>query len=96
MTAQAKDFHTPRNAPRCAAIENDGQLLVGDTSTREVYRFTPNGTPQPLTAKAYPGGIGIPMSIAPAAPTMIVRASETRMMRKPPYAGKSNLPARRR
>jgi sugar lactone lactonase YvrE len=55
-----KKFRTPLNAPRCIAVDRQGRLLVGDSATREVYRFDDDGQPQPLTQ----GGIGIPMGIA--------------------------------
>lgn len=55
-----KTFRTPLNAVRCLAWDGKGRLLVGDSATREVYRFTEEGKPEPLTA----GKIGIPMAIA--------------------------------
>lgn len=58
----SKKFRTPLNAVRCLAIDHEGKLLAGDSSTREVYRFDDEGMPQPLTD----GWIGIPMSIAVA------------------------------
>ena len=58
----SKQFRTPLNAVRCLAIDHEGRLLAGDSSTREVYRFGEDGQPAPLTA----GWIGIPMSIAVA------------------------------
>jgi sugar lactone lactonase YvrE len=56
----SKKFRTPLNAPRSCEVDADGRLLVGDSSTREVYRFGEDGQPVPLTK----GGIGIPMGIA--------------------------------
>lgn len=53
-------FRTPLNRVRCLAIDQQGRLLAGDSSTREVYRFDDTGKPTPLTK----GGIGIPMGIA--------------------------------
>ncbi|MCA9066187.1 MAG: NHL repeat-containing protein [Planctomycetaceae bacterium] len=58
----SKKFRTPLNAIRCLAIDHQGKLLAGDSSTREVYRFDDAGQPQPLTN----GWIGIPMAIAVA------------------------------
>lgn len=55
-------FRTPLNAVRCLAIDHQGKLLAGDSSTREVFRFDEAGVPQPLTK----GWIGIPMAIAVA------------------------------
>jgi len=56
----SKRFRTPLNAVRCVAVDKDGNVLAGDSSTREVYRFGEDGKPVPLTD----GGIGIPMGIA--------------------------------
>lgn len=58
----SKKFRTPLNAVRCLAIDHQGKLLAGDTSTREIYRFDDAKQPQPLTK----GGIGMPMSMAVA------------------------------
>lgn len=56
----SKKFRTPLNAVRCLAIDKDGKLLAGDSSTREIYRFDDQNQPQPLTK----GGVGIPMALA--------------------------------
>lgn len=53
-------FRTPLNRPRCVAVDAEGRLYAGDSSTREVYRFDDEGKPQPLTNSS----IGIPMGIA--------------------------------
>ena len=66
----SKKFRTPLNAVRCLAIDHQGQLLAGDSATREVYRFNDEGQPQPLTG----GWIGIPMAIAVAADGTIYTA----------------------
>jgi sugar lactone lactonase YvrE len=58
--AGSKKFKTPLNAIRCVAIDAQGRLLAGDSSTREIYRFGAQGAPTPLTQ----GGIGIPMALA--------------------------------
>lgn len=55
----SKKFRTPLNRVRCVAVDRQGKLLAGDSSTREVYRFDDVGQPQPLTN----GGIGIPMDM---------------------------------
>ncbi len=55
----SKKYRTPMNRPRCLAIDGDGRLLVGDSATREVYRFDETGKPMPLTE----GKIGIPRAI---------------------------------
>ena len=66
----SKKLRTPLNAVRCLAIDHEGKLLAGDSSTREVYRFDDAGTPQPLTN----GWIGIPMAMAVAADGTIYTA----------------------
>lgn len=58
----SKKFRTPLNAPRCLAFDKDGTLLVGDTSTRDVYRVTGPEKAEPITG----GKIGIPMDLAVA------------------------------
>lgn len=55
----SKQFRTPLNAPRCIAIDGDGNVYVGDSATREVYRFSGDGKPEPLTS----GTIGIPSAM---------------------------------
>ena len=80
----SKKFRTPLNAARCAAFDKDGNLLVGDTSTREVYRFTERGKPVPLTK----GGIGMPMAIAVAKDGTIFMADlELHRIFKVPHEG---------
>lgn len=79
-----KKFRTPLNAPRCAAIDGQGRLLVGDSATREVYRFDAEGKPEPLTS----GGIGIPMGIAVnRAGELLVSDLELHTIWKVPAAG---------
>ncbi len=56
----SKRYREPLNAVRAIAIDNEGKILVGDSSTREIYRIDTDGKPQPLTG----GAIGIPMDIA--------------------------------
>ncbi len=58
----SRKFGTPLNAVRCVALDRDGHLLAGDSSTRDIYRFDDDNKPVPLTG----GKIGIPMSIAVA------------------------------
>lgn len=55
-------FRTPMNAARTVAMDHDGSVLVGDSATREIYRFDANGRPQPITG----GKIGIPYDMAVA------------------------------
>lgn len=58
----SKKFRTPLNAVRCVAIDQQGKLLAGDSSTREIYRFDAANQPQPLTN----GGVGNTTSLAVA------------------------------
>ncbi len=58
----SKKFRTPLNAVRCLAIDHQGKLLAGDSSTREIYRFDNSAQPQPLTK----GNVGIPMALTVA------------------------------
>lgn len=61
----SKKFRTPLNAIRCVRLDHQGKLLVGDSATRNVYRFDENGQPQPITKTTGGMGlIGIPMDIA--------------------------------
>ena len=74
-----KFFRTPLNALWCVAVDGQGRVLAGDSSTREVYRIGENKELTPLTtalkegekrepvdpnAKSHFGNVGIPMSIA--------------------------------
>lgn len=56
----SKKFRTPLNRVRCVAVDAQGRLVAGDSSTREIYRFSSDGKPEPLSN----AGIGIPMAIA--------------------------------
>lgn len=83
-----KKFRTPLNAPWCAAIDKDGMLLVGDSATRDVYRFDKDGKPKPLTGDGRIGRIGIPMAMAVAADgTIYVADLEVHRIWKVPAAG---------
>lgn len=80
----SKQLRTPLNAVRCLAIDHQGQLLAGDSSTRDVYRFDAEGRPQPLTH----GAIGIPMALAVAPDGTIYTADlELHRIWKMPPAG---------
>ncbi|MBX3451976.1 MAG: NHL repeat-containing protein [Planctomycetaceae bacterium] len=85
----SKKFRTPLNAVRCVAIDHEGRLLAGDSSTREIYRFDANGKPQPLTN----GGIGIPMAMAVAADGTIYAADLEiqRVVAVPPEGGEPRI-----
>lgn len=79
-------FRTPLNAPRCVALDVDGNVLVGDTATREIYRVVA-GQLQPITG----GQIGIPMDLAVAPDgTIYVADVELRtLFRIPPGANRA-------
>ncbi len=82
----SKKFRTPLNAVRCLVIDEKGNLLAGDTSTRQVYRFGDSAKPDPLLAN--PTGLGIPMSIAvDKNGTIFVADLETHRIWKVPSAG---------
>lgn len=85
----SKKFRTPLNAVRCVAIDHEGRLLAGDSSTREIYRFDAEGKPQPLTN----GGIGIPMAMAVAADGTIYAADLEiqRVVAVPPQGGEPRM-----
>lgn len=81
--ASAK-FRTPLNAVRCVALDKDGKLLVGDSATREIYRFETADRPVPLTG----GFVGIPMSLAVKSDgTILVADLETHRVFELPHAG---------
>lgn len=81
----SKKFRTPLNAARCAALDHDGKLLVGDSSTRQVYRFEQSDKPVPLATGV---GIGIPMAIAVDADgSLFVADLELHRIFKLPAAG---------
>lgn len=58
----SKKFRTPLNAARSIAFDKDGNVLVGDTSTRQVYRFSDDGKHTKLAGDGV--GIGMPMALA--------------------------------
>lgn len=77
----SRKFRTPLNAVRCVAIDPQGKLLVGDTATRDIYRFGADGKPEPITG----GKIGIPMDMAfKADGTLYVADLELRMLLRIP------------
>jgi hypothetical protein len=60
----SKKSRAPLSAVRCVAFDHEGKLLAGDSSTRDVYRFDEDDTPQPLTAQGRAlGQVRIPMDI---------------------------------
>jgi len=62
----SKTYRTPLNAIRCLAIDGQGRLLAGDTSSRQVYRFDESGQPQPIVpfVEKNLGPFGTPMGLA--------------------------------
>ncbi len=85
--AASTKFRTPLNAPRCLAFDQQGRLLVGDTSTRDIYRFNTDGQPEPITG----GKIGIPMDLGVKSDgTIYVADLELRMLLRIP-AGTSDV-----
>jgi sugar lactone lactonase YvrE len=82
----SKQLRTPLNAVRCLAVDRDGQLLAGDSATRQIYRFDDSGKPVPLLKNTT--GIGIPMSIAVSQDgTLLVADLELHQIWKVPPAG---------
>lgn len=80
----SKQFRTPLNAVRCLAIDRQGQLLAGDSATRDIYRFDDTARPVSLTNSR----VGIPMAIAVGADgTIFVSDIEIRRIVKIPEAG---------
>jgi len=80
----AKQFRAPLHAVRCLAIDPQGNLLAGDSATREVYRFSADGKPHALTG----GKIGTPMGIAVrASGEILVSDLELHTLWKVPAAG---------
>lgn len=51
-------FRTPLNAVRCVAVDAQGRVLAGCSTTTEIYRFE-DGRPVPLTG----GQISVPMNL---------------------------------
>lgn len=81
----SKRYREPLNAPRSLALDKSGKLLVGDSSTREIYRIDDDQKPQPLTG----GAIGIPMDIAVRADgSLMVADLETRALLRVSADGK--------
>lgn len=76
----------PLNRPRSIAVLEDGQILVGDSATREIYAIAADGSgdPKPLTD----GFIGIPMSLSVGSDgNLYVADLETRFVYRLPTAG---------
>ena len=76
----------PLNRPRSIAVLEDGQILVGDSATREIYAIAADGSgdPKPLTD----GFLGIPMSLSVGPDgNLYVADLETRFVYRVPTAG---------
>lgn len=85
--AASSKFRTPLNAARCLTFDRQGRLLVGDSSTRDIYRFNAESKPEPITG----GKIGIPMDIGVKSDgTLYVADLETRTLLRIP-AGTSEV-----
>ena len=79
-----KRFRTPLYAAYSAALDKDGQVLVGDPGTMEVYRIGDDGQPKPLTG----GNVLIPAAIAVnAAGEIYVGDLDLKRIWKVPAAG---------
>ncbi len=75
----SKKFRQKLNKVRCLAISPSGQLYLGDTATREVYKVGADGSLEPTVQSV----IGIPMDIAFAKDgTMYVADLERRVLYK--------------
>lgn len=85
----SKRFREPLNAARCLAIDKEGRILVGDSSTREIYRVEEGNQLKALTG----GAIGIPMDIAVRADgSLMVADLETHALLKVSSDGKEVKP----
>lgn len=79
-----KQLRQPLNAPRCIARNSEGQLFVGDSATREVYRIGSEGKLEPMTG----GAIGIPADLAFGLDgTLYIADLESRFLWKLPKSG---------
>ncbi|MDA0282294.1 MAG: NHL repeat-containing protein [Planctomycetota bacterium] len=82
----SKKFRTPLNTARCLAFDKDGKVLVGDTSTRQVYRLDDTGKPTKLAGDGV--GIGMPMALAvDAEGTIFVADLELHRLFRIPHEG---------
>lgn len=82
----SKRLREPLNRPRCVTVLEDGQILVGDSATREIYAISADGSgePKPLTD----GFLGIPMSMSVGPDNALYVADlETRFIYRLPTGG---------
>lgn len=56
----SKKFRTPLNAARCVIVAPDGQVIVGDSSTRQLYKM---GGAKPEAILTNKIGIGVPYAM---------------------------------
>jgi DNA-binding beta-propeller fold protein YncE len=78
-----KFLRKPLNRPRCLAIGPNGEVLVGDSSTREVYLLQPGSDPKPLTD----GNVGICNGLAILGDQVYAADLETRFVLRFPLVG---------
>ncbi|MEW4490538.1 hypothetical protein AB1L42_20810 [Thalassoglobus sp. JC818] len=79
----SKTFRTPLNAVRCVAVDTDGTVYVGDSSTREVYAIGEDRKPLPLSD----GHIGIAADLLIDGDRLIVSDLETQRIWSLPKSG---------
>lgn len=56
----SKKFRTPLNAARCVAVSADGEIVFGDSSTRQIYKWVDGKPVAMLTTRV---GIGVPYAM---------------------------------
>lgn len=56
----SKKFRTPLNAARCVAVSPDGEIVFGDSSTRQIYKWVDGKPVSMLTTRV---GIGVPYAM---------------------------------
>ncbi|WP_417850358.1 hypothetical protein [Thalassoglobus sp.] len=78
-----KTFRTPLNAIRCVVVDDDGIVYAGDSATREVYSFSEDRKPLPLTQ----GHIGIAADLLIDGDNLIVSDLETQRIWTFPKVG---------
>ncbi len=79
----SKTFRTPLNAVRCLVVDEDGTVYAGDSATREVYSFSEDRKPLPLTN----GYVGIAADLLIDGENIIVSDLETQRIWTFPKSG---------
>lgn len=99
LVQASKKFRTPLNRPRCIALDGDGNLIVGCTPTRNVYRISATAASSAedladaaktaILARRQDGtGIGMPMGLAvDKEGDILVADAEVHWIWKVPAAG---------